>query len=64
MGERQGDATPDPAGQVGEARKRRGDIRAPLVISDPEMLTVSGAAAYISITEKTIRKAIKNGQLA
>jgi DNA-binding transcriptional regulator YiaG len=39
-------------------------VRAPLVISDPEMLTVSGAAAYSSITEKTIRKALKHGRLA
>ena len=28
------------------------------------MLTVSGAAAYSSITEKTIRKALKDGRLA
>jgi hypothetical protein len=28
------------------------------------MLTVSGAAAYSSITEKTLRKALKDGRLA
>lgn len=39
-------------------------VRAPLVISHPEMLTVSGAAACVSITEKTIRKALKDGRLA
>jgi DNA-binding transcriptional regulator YiaG len=39
-------------------------VLAPLAISDPKMLTVSGAAAYSSITEKTIRKAIKDGRLA
>ena len=39
-------------------------VRAPLVISDPEMLTVSGAAAHSGITEKTIRKALKDGRLA
>ena len=39
-------------------------VRAPLVISDPEMLTVSGAAAYSGITDKTIRKALKDGRLA
>jgi DNA-binding transcriptional regulator YiaG len=39
-------------------------VRAPLAISQPEMLTVSGAAKCSGITEKTIRKAIKNGRLA
>jgi DNA-binding transcriptional regulator YiaG len=39
-------------------------VHAPLVIPDPEMLTVSGAAAYSGITEKTIRKALKDGRLA
>ena len=39
-------------------------IRAPLALSHPEMLTVSGAAKFSDITEKTIRKAIKNGRLA
>jgi DNA-binding transcriptional regulator YiaG len=39
-------------------------IRAPLVTSHPDMLTVSGAAAYSSITAKTIRKALKDGRLA
>jgi excisionase family DNA binding protein len=39
-------------------------VRAPLVVSHPEMLTVSGAAAYSSISKKTIRKAIKDGRLA
>ena len=39
-------------------------VRAPLAISHPEMLTVSGAAKFSGITEKTIRKAIKTGRLA
>ena len=39
-------------------------VRAPLAISHPEMLTVSGAAKCSGITEKTIRKAVKNGRLA
>lgn len=39
-------------------------VRTPLAISNTEMLTVSGAARYSGITEKTIRKAIKNGRLA
>jgi len=39
-------------------------IRASLAISNPEMLTVSGAATYSGITQKTIRKAIKSGRLA
>jgi DNA-binding transcriptional regulator YiaG len=39
-------------------------VPAPLTISRPEMLTVSGAAAYSGITEKTIRKAVKDGRLA
>ena len=39
-------------------------VRAPLAISDPEMLTVSGAAACSGITEKTLRKALKDGRLA
>lgn len=39
-------------------------VSAPLVISYPEMLTVSGASAYSGITEKTIRKAVKDGRLA
>ena len=39
-------------------------VRAPLAISNPEMLTVSGAAKCSGITEKTIRKAIKTGRLA
>jgi transcriptional regulator with XRE-family HTH domain len=34
----------------------------PLAIS-PDMLTISGAAAYSGITEKTIRKAVKDGRL-
>jgi hypothetical protein len=38
-------------------------VRAALVIADPEMLTVSGAAAHSGITEKTIRKALKDGRL-
>lgn len=39
-------------------------VRAPLAISNPEMLTVSAAAECSGITQKTIRKAIKNGRLA
>jgi DNA-binding transcriptional regulator YiaG len=39
-------------------------VRTPLVTSHLDMLTVSGAAACSSITEKTIRKAIKDGRLA
>jgi transcriptional regulator with XRE-family HTH domain len=39
-------------------------VRAPLAISNPEMLTVSQAATCSGITQKTIRKAIKNGRLA
>jgi DNA-binding transcriptional regulator YiaG len=39
-------------------------IPAPLTVSRPEMLTVSGAVAYSGITEKTIRKAVKDGRLA
>jgi hypothetical protein len=39
-------------------------VRAPLASSSPEMLTVSGGAACSGITEKTIRKAIKDGRLA
>ena len=39
-------------------------VRAPLAISNPEMLSVSDAAKCSGITEKTIRKAIKNGRLA
>ena len=39
-------------------------VTAPLMISHPEMLTVSAAAAYSGITEKTIRKAVKGGRLA
>ena len=31
--------------------------------SHPEMLTVSGAATFTNITEKTIRKAVKEGRL-
>jgi excisionase family DNA binding protein len=38
-------------------------VPAPLTISRPDMLTVSAAAAYIGITEKTIRKAVKDGRL-
>ena len=39
-------------------------VPAPLTISRPDMLTVSAAAAYSGITEKTIRKAVKDGRLA
>lgn len=39
-------------------------VRAPLVNSQSEMLTVSGAASCSGITEKTIRKAVKDGRLA
>jgi transcriptional regulator with XRE-family HTH domain len=39
-------------------------VRAPLATSHPQMVTVSGAAKSSGITEKTIRKAIKNGRLA
>lgn len=40
------------------------EVAAPLTTSHPEMLTVSAAATYIGITEKTIRKAVKDGRLA
>ena len=39
-------------------------VRAPLAISNPGMLSVSEAAKCSGISEKTIRKAIKNGRLA
>ncbi|HMB82151.1 MAG TPA: helix-turn-helix domain-containing protein [Vicinamibacterales bacterium] len=39
-------------------------VPAPLTISRPDMLTVGAAAAYSGITEKTIRKAVKDGRLA
>jgi DNA-binding transcriptional regulator YiaG len=39
-------------------------VPVPLTVSHPEMLTVSGAVAYSGITEKTIRKAVKDGRLA
>jgi excisionase family DNA binding protein len=39
-------------------------VPAPLTISRPDMLTVSAAAAYVGITEKTIRNAVKDGRLA
>ena len=32
-------------------------------VSQPDMLTVSGAATFANITEKTIRKAVKEGRL-
>ena len=32
-------------------------------VSHPDMLTVSGAATFTNITEKTIRKAVKEGRL-
>ena len=32
-------------------------------VSHPDMLTVSGAATFANITEKTIRKAVKEGRL-
>jgi DNA-binding transcriptional regulator YiaG len=38
--------------------------RAPLSVVEPDMLTVSAAAAVSGITEKTIRKALKDGRLA
>jgi len=34
-----------------------------LAVSHPDMLTVSSAANYSGITEKTIRKAVKDGRL-
>lgn len=39
-------------------------VPAALTISRPDVLTVSAAAAYVGITEKTIRKAVKDGRLA
>ena len=39
-------------------------VPAPVTISRPDMLTVSAAAVYSGITEKTIRKAVKDGRLA
>jgi DNA-binding transcriptional regulator YiaG len=39
-------------------------VVAPLATSHPEMLNVSAAAGYSGITEKTIRKAVKDGRLA
>jgi DNA-binding transcriptional regulator YiaG len=38
-------------------------VPAPLAISHPEMFTVSAAASHSGITEKTIRKAVKEGRL-
>ena len=57
-------AIPEPAGQAGKARWRCDNGSCALAMSDPEMLTVSGAAAFSGITEKTIRKALKDGRLA
>jgi DNA-binding transcriptional regulator YiaG len=61
-----GKATPQ-RGHLDKLVKRAGaaaTVRAPLASSSPEMLTVSGGAACSGITEKTIRKAIKDGRLA
>jgi excisionase family DNA binding protein len=38
-------------------------VTVPLAISHSELLTVSAAASYSAITEKTIRKAVKEGRL-
>jgi transcriptional regulator with XRE-family HTH domain len=39
-------------------------VPTPLTISRPQILTVSGAVAFSCITEKTIRKTVKDGRLA
>jgi Helix-turn-helix domain len=65
VGERQGDATPHPTRQTRETRSSGGGAtRAPLSVVERDMLTVSAAAAISGITEKTIRKALKDGRLA
>jgi hypothetical protein len=63
VGEWQGDATPTQLDNLVKLAAATAVTRAPLSVVEVDMLAVSAAAAVSGITEKTIRKALKDGCL-